>query len=109
MFGPMPFQRLLFQHRTPCRSSCQPFAAGIGKASTKGEFCEKIISWLVNAEDVIIVTEKLGYGYLFMSQNKFENEANRESLLWVNDKYLSDEKQTELVEKWLQNVRFADK
>ena len=44
-----------------------------------------------------------------MSQNKFENEANRESLLWVNDKYLSDEKQTELVEKWLQNVRFADK
>lgn len=87
----------------------QVFAAGIGKASTKGETCKKIISWLVNAEDVIIVTEKLGYGYLFMSQNKFENEANRESLLWVNDKYLSDEKQTELVEKWLQNVRFADK
>ena len=87
----------------------QVFAAGMGKASTKGEFCEKIISWLVNAEDAIIVTEKLGYGYLFMSQNKFENEANRESLLWVNDKYLSEEKQTELVEKWLQNVRFADK
>jgi len=87
----------------------QVFAAGIGKASTKRYSCEKIISWLVNAEDVIIVTEKLGYGYLFISQNKFENEANRESLLWVNDKYLTDEKRTELVEKWLQNVRFADK
>lgn len=87
----------------------QVFAAGIGKASVKKESCEKIISWLVNAEDVIIVTEKLGYGYLFISQNKFENEANRESLLWVNDKYLNDEKRTELVEKWLQNVRFADK
>lgn len=87
----------------------QVFASGISKTSTKRETCEKIINWLVNAEDVIIVSEKLGYGYLFVSQNKFVNAANGENLLWINDKYLSDDKRTELVEKWLQNVRFADK
>ncbi|MGL5205885.1 MAG: extracellular solute-binding protein, partial [Acidaminococcaceae bacterium] len=79
----------------------QIFAAGIAKASKKAETCEKIINWLLNAEDVIIVSEKLGYGYLFVSQNKFADEENGEKTLWINDNYLSEEKRTELVEKWL--------
>lgn len=90
-------------------SPAQVFAAGVSKTSQKREACEKLISWMMGSDDVIIVTEKLGYGYLFLSPDFIDNRGSIKDLLWLNDKYLANEKQNALVDKWLQNVRFADK
>lgn len=87
----------------------QVFAAGIGRNSKKADVCEKIIGWLTQSDDAMIVTEKLGYGYLFLSLNEAGYDSAKEEKIWLNENYLSYEKQSVLVDKWLQNVRFTDK
>lgn len=87
----------------------QVFATGIGRNSKKADVCEKIISWLTKSNEAMIVTEKLGYGYLFLFPDEAGFEGARPDKLWLNEKYLSYDKQAALVDKWLQNVRFTDK
>lgn len=83
------------------------FAVGVGRATTEPALAGQVGRWLLQSQETQVITERLGYGYLFLAAQIAEDKGLKGQELWVDDFYLTDEMRTELVNKWLQNVRFA--
>ncbi|HIU64704.1 MAG TPA: ABC transporter substrate-binding protein [Candidatus Avacidaminococcus intestinavium] len=85
------------------------FAIGLDKESNFNETGSAFAKWLITDKTAAEIAERLGYGYLFISTEESSAIINKPDRLWLDTKYMTEDRQSELVDTWLQNVRFASK
>lgn len=83
----------------------QLFGAGIHSTSKNTLEAKAFINWLQTSSKVQEITDDLKYGYIFINEEKAAELKDNE--LWLNTEYLEKEQQKLLIDKWLQNIRFA--
>lgn len=80
------------------------YGCGLSAASSQPKLGSEFSAWLSSSPEAPVAAEKAGYGYLF-----FSNTSEPSERVWVNLNYRSAVKKAALLDKWLQNVRFAAK
>ena len=85
------------------------FAIGIGKDTKQETTGSALADYLLTDRDAEFAAEKLGYGYLFFTNSEATNIIDNPELLWLDMSYMTEDKQSDLVDLWLQEVRFASK
>lgn len=69
---------------------------------------QEFMNWLLTADEVKLISQKLDAGYVFLLHGQELNPAADPRRVWINRDYLTMEKLEALTNQWLEKVRFSN-
>lgn len=84
------------------------YGAGVYKGTDNFDESVKFIDWLIASDTIKKVAQEKNTGFLFLLPQGLDGQAVNSEKIWLNTKYLTSEKKAQLVDKWLETVRFSN-
>lgn len=84
------------------------YGAALSAAEARREEAQRFMDWILDSAARKPMLEKHGYYFLYVNETRLpEDEANMKIEFWPLEKKYTDEGKKDLLEQWLQQIRFG--
>ena len=83
------------------------FGVGLFRSCVQDVEAIGFMEWLLSGDKLQAVCQQNNAGYMFLLPQGIEGQAADPEKIWLNKSYLTAAQQDELIDKWLNRVRFS--